>query len=143
MFKIEKVKSKEIPSLAALYHQLVNQANEEKMLEVFDKIAVNSAYTLLGAKVGEQLAGSLMGVECYNLGRECRPFMVVENVIVDEKYRGKGIGKALMAAIEEEARQRNCCYLMLVSSMHRKEAHVFYDAIGYPADAVEGFKKFL
>lgn len=39
--------------------------------------------------------GSLMGVANRELIGECRPFMVIENVIVSNKHRRMGIGKML------------------------------------------------
>jgi GNAT superfamily N-acetyltransferase len=51
---------------------------------------------------------------------------------VDEKERGKGIGKTLVERIEEVCRKKECCYLEVTSGKHRKEnAHIFYESIGY------------
>lgn len=57
--------------------------------------------------------------------------------------RGKNIGKALMNEVEKIGTEKNCYYIMFVSSIHRKNAHRFYESIGYSLDSVQGFKKFL
>jgi len=64
-------------------------------------------------------------------------------MIVSEKHRGKGIGKELMKYIEDMAKQRDCYYIIFVSASIRKEAHHFYETMGYNLDAVQGFKKYL
>ena len=65
----------------------------------------------------------------------------VENVVTDEKYRGKGIGRGMFEAIETWGREKECHYCILVSGLQRTGAHKFYDAIGY--SEVKGFKKYL
>jgi len=64
-------------------------------------------------------------------------------VIVENAWRGRGIEARLMEEIEGIGRKRECYYTMFVSGVHRKEAHQFYDAIGYDLDFVQGFKKYL
>lgn len=75
--------------------------------------------------------------------RQCKPFVVIENVIVKSTCRGRGIGKMLMEKIEQIGRNRGCFYTMFVSGGKRKEAHRFYEAMGYDLGCVQGFKKYL
>ncbi|MFC4775215.1 GNAT family N-acetyltransferase [Paenibacillus sp. GCM10023252] len=144
MIVIKKVQEIDLPQLGALYEQLTGQlSNHDKMLTVYHKMAETPDYTLIGAYQNDELIGSVMGVTCYELVGDCEPFMVVENVIVSDLHRGLGVGKLLMAAIEDIAREQSCTVLMFVSSAYRKEAHRFYESIGYAGDVVRGFKKFL
>ena len=55
----------------------------------------------------------------------------VDELVVDENYRGQGIGRKLMESITEIAMARNCKRLELESSFHREEAHVFYEELGF------------
>jgi ribosomal protein S18 acetylase RimI-like enzyme len=59
----------------------------------------------------------------------------VDELVVDENYRGQGIGKKLMSKIEEIATGNQCSQIELDSSFHRKEAHRFYERIGYKSRA--------
>jgi GNAT superfamily N-acetyltransferase len=52
-------------------------------------------------------------------------------LIVEEPRRGQGIGSALVAAIEEEARMRKCGLLYLTTGADRAEAHGFYVRLGF------------
>lgn len=144
MIEIKEIEIEDLEELAVLLEELTEQpSNLDKMVANLKKMKENNAYIVLGAKYDNKLVGSLMGIICLDLSAECEPFMVIENVIVTDSMRGKGVGKALMTAIEDIAKEKGCYYTMLVSSMFRKDAHKFYEAMGYPLDSVQGFRKFF
>ena len=84
-----------------------------------------------------------MGILCYDLVEECKPFMVLENIVVSREVRGQGIGAKLMREIEKVAKVNEVKYTMLASTSSREEAHKFYEEVGYKENMVQGFKKFL
>ncbi|XP_052067768.1 uncharacterized protein LOC127707270 [Mytilus californianus] len=45
-------------------------------------------------------------------------YCYIEAICVDDKFRGKGIGKVLMDVVETDARKQNCktMYLLVVST---------------------------
>lgn len=144
MVCISSIVEKDLAELAGLFEELSGLPTDDRaMRQTFSWMAGNPDYVVLGARVDSDLAGSLMGIICHDLVGSCRPFMVIENVIVLEKYRGRGIGKALMVEIERISIERGCYYVVFVSGSQRKEAHRFYESLGYRLDAVQGFKKFL
>jgi len=145
IFNINKITENDLYGLINLYSQLVNEKSDlNKMKNIYKKIASNDNYYLLGAKdETDTLVGSIMGVVCYDLLRECRPFMVMENMIVNENSRGKGIGKKLIAKLESIAKEQGCIFIEFCSSSFRKEAHKFYESAGYNPDEVQGYRKFL
>lgn len=55
-------------------------------------------------------------------------------IVVDKKYRGKGYGKRLMEKIEEWAKENKCNGIRLTSNANRKEAHLFYENMGYKSE---------
>jgi len=55
----------------------------------------------------------------------------VGSLVVDQDQRGQGIGKALMDKAEAWARQCGITEVRLRSNVIRKEAHQFYEALGY------------
>ncbi|BBH20402.1 N-acetyltransferase [Paenibacillus baekrokdamisoli] len=144
MITIRTIAFDDLPDLARLYEDLINRKTEyTAMVDTFNAIKNNDQYIILGAFYEEKLVGSLMGVICYDLAGDCKPFMVIENVIVSTEARRQGIGRKLMLAIEELARGRGCYYLIFVSGGHRKEAHLLYEALGFKDEQVEGFRKHL
>ncbi len=83
-----------------------------------------------------------MGILCPDM-IENRPFMIMENMIVDKNWQGKGVGKLLLKKIETIACENNCLFIQFCSSMFRKGAHNFYYRAGYSPDEVKGFRKWL
>jgi GNAT superfamily N-acetyltransferase len=54
----------------------------------------------------------------------------IPDLIVAERTRGTGVGRALLAEAERRARHRGCHLLTLESGHHRKRAHAVYLAAG-------------
>ena len=55
--------------------------------------------------------------------------------------QGRGIGRQLMERVEDLAKSRHYAFIRLNSASHRKEAHVFYEHIGYEGNKTQ--KRFL
>ena len=51
-------------------------------------------------------------------------------LVVDEAHRGSGIGRALVEAMETEARARGCAVFFLTTAERRAGAHLFYERLG-------------
>ena len=57
----------------------------------------------------------------------------LQDLVVDKNARSGGIGKALLAAAANWARERGCTHLVLSSGLGRKDAHRFYEREGMAA----------
>ena len=55
--------------------------------------------------------------------------------------QGRGIGRQLMERVEELAKSKHYAFIRLNSASHRKEAHHFYERIGYEGNKTQ--KRFL
>lgn len=55
----------------------------------------------------------------------------VEDVVVDEKYRGKGFGKRIVEGLITKAKEIGCKHIDLTSSPHRVEANGLYQKLGF------------
>lgn len=84
------------------------------------------------------------GVLGYLLGFSHRTFYAngpvvwVEEILVRPQERGRGIGRALMQALEDWATQRDC----VLSALATRRAAPFYLALGYEESATY-FRKML
>lgn len=140
--EIVELTESDLEALAGLYQQFWGEESSlEKMQATFRRLSRNPYYILLGAKQEEKIVGSAMGIVCEELYGECKPFMVVEDVIVDKAQRRKGLGSQLMRELERRAIDRGCAYMIFVTEQNRTGAHEFYHALGYSSDAYKGFKK--
>ncbi|HUO56517.1 MAG TPA: GNAT family N-acetyltransferase [Candidatus Paceibacterota bacterium] len=65
---------------------------------------------------------------------------LVEDVIVDERYRGQGLGEKLTRAIIEEAKKRGLNSITLTSNSNRVAAHKLYEKVGFVKKETDVFK---
>ncbi len=59
------------------------------------------------------------------------PFAELGGMVVDEGYRGRGIGRALLTQAEGWAAQSGCGLIRIRTNIQRSGAHAFYDHLGY------------
>ena len=59
-----------------------------------------------------------------------RPAAKIGALVVDQAHRGRGVGRALVEALEAEARARGCELLYLTTAERRDDAHAFYERLG-------------
>ena len=88
---ITKLTEADLPALASLYTQFWGEESSvDKMQSTFAKLKDNPDYTFLAARLDDQIVGSVMGVVCHELYGDCKPFMIVEDMIVDRTVRRQG-----------------------------------------------------
>lgn len=86
---------------------------------------------VLAAGVGMVLAvegEAVMGVavfRCYDDTCDGRKFYV-DDLIVDEARRSRGLGRTILAYLDSEARRLGCRVMVLDSGTQRTRAHAFY-----------------
>jgi GNAT superfamily N-acetyltransferase len=71
-----------------------------------------------------------------------KPFAVVENVVVDQAARSRGVGAALLREIEARCKQARCSKIMLLSAAQRADAHRFFERQGFVGNSKVGFVKY-
>lgn len=59
-----------------------------------------------------------------------RPAAKLAALVVDEAHHGRGVGRALVEAMEAEARARRCELLFVTTAGRREDAHEFYRRVG-------------
>lgn len=114
----------------------------EAYVRAFRQIAADPRQRLLIAEAGGSVVGTFVFIVLPNLSYRGRPVAQVENVVVDEPWRGRGVGEAMMRWAIDEARKAGCFRIQLTSNKARKDAHRFYERLGFVATH-EGFKLYL
>lgn len=79
------------------------------------------------------LDGCIVGVAGYWLGARfyCGEYMDVDNVVVEESLRSRGIGAQMMTWLENKAQDLGCKVVVLDSYITFAGAHRFYFRRGY------------
>ncbi|MEM8507761.1 MAG: GNAT family N-acetyltransferase [Bacteroidota bacterium] len=55
----------------------------------------------------------------------------IEDVVVDTKYRGRGIGRKLMDKLLEVGKEKNLSEILLFTGAHRTAARKLYSNLGF------------
>ena len=140
--EIDRLQPEDLGALGELFRQFWGESSSlDKMGATFARLAANPAYHLVAARQDGRLVGFAMGIVCEELYGECRPFMVVEDVVDDRGLRREGAGSALMRELEAIARATDCCQIIFVTEADRTGAQRFYQSLGYAHEPYRGFKK--
>ena len=130
MVRIEPVTEASPEVHAALAH-LLPQLNPQLPIPTIERLRAiidDPAVTLLVARDGDQIVGTTT-VIVYTT-----PFWIkarLDEVVVDEAARGKGVGAALVKASLDLAREKGVEVVELQSGVHRKEANRLYPRMGF------------
>ena len=65
--------------------------------------------------------------------------MAIEDVRIDARLRGRGLGRRFIGYAVARARERGCAIVQLTSNKRRLDAHRFYEQLGFERSH-EGFK---
>jgi GNAT superfamily N-acetyltransferase len=60
------------------------------------------------------------------------PVAYITALVTSASVRGRGVGRALVNAAEDWAREQGCVKLSVTSAEHRADAHAFYPKCGMP-----------
>ena len=80
-----------------------------------------------------RVVGTFMLTFIRHLMRQGTSIAQLEAVRVDPAVRGRGIGEQMVRWAIEEARRRGCSRMQLTSNKTRKDAHRFYERLGFEA----------
>lgn len=107
--------------------------------ESFAAIAADPNQLLVIGERGGQIVATMQLTFIPGLSRRGTWRAQIEGVRVASAARGGGLGEALMRWAIEQARQRRCALVQLTSDDRRREAHRFYQRLGFTASHT-GFK---
>lgn len=102
--------------------------------EMFQKWLDSPTHVLLIAEIDGEIAGyAISWVIQYRDHPTYRDFdsFYIDDVCVLEKFRKRGIGRAMMARCIEEARNRKCMNVDLNVWSFNKDAFAFYESCGF------------
>ena len=113
-----------------LLGELGYPASEAQAAARIERVDADASTWLAVAEVDGEIAG-FGALHVQNLIERDDVGTHVAALVVGEQFRRRGVGEALMDALEDEARARGSRYLALNTAHRRGDAHAFYEALGY------------
>ena len=109
----------------------VEPLNQNRAEDLFTRVLLDPNQRMLVAEVHGEPVGTVVLVVPPNLAHGGAPYAVVENVVVDEEYRGEDVGRTLMEEAMKLAREARAYKLTLSANTGRDGAHEFYRSLGF------------
>jgi GNAT superfamily N-acetyltransferase len=120
----------DVAAVTRLLGQLGYPADEEPVARRLQRLVQSPADALFVAEVDGEVVG-LAGIHVSPSLEYDEDAAKVSAIVVDEAHRRSGVGRALLEAVEDEARRRGCGLLFLTTAERRKDAHDFYRRLGW------------
>jgi GNAT superfamily N-acetyltransferase len=98
---------------------------------IFERMASYPNYSVYVTELENEVVGTFALLIMDNLAHLGAPSGVVEDVVVNSRWRGQGIGKAMMRFAMDECARAGCYKLTLSSNLKRESAHRFYESLGF------------
>ena len=122
---IRELHTKEEMAVAfSLIHQVRKEMNFEIYISNIEEMMRLNNFKMIAAFNGEKI----VGVAGYwiSLMLYCGRYAQVSNFTVDENSRGLGIGKKILSAINEIAKEQKCQKVVLDSYVENKKSHSLF-----------------
>ena len=145
MSVIRKATPMDTQRILELYKELTDEAQNapgETIDRVFAEIVAMPNQEFLVAEKDGVVVGTLFLQIIPNLSHQARPWAILENMIVDSRYRRQGIGRLLIEYATNRCREAGCYKVQLLSNKKRQEAHQFYRSMRFE-DSALGFRLYL
>jgi ribosomal protein S18 acetylase RimI-like enzyme len=128
--RIRNARLSDAPALAALMCELGYETTSAEMRQRLKSILRDARYRTFVADVDVQVCG-MIGTLTHASHEHNDPSGKIIALIVPKKRRRSGIGRALIAAAEKDFAERGVTRVSLTTRFTRKEAHQFYETLGY------------
>jgi GNAT superfamily N-acetyltransferase len=141
------IRAARLDDLAALKPLLAQLSGSAPWVEdpearrVLEQILASPDRRLIVAEQHGQLVGSADAVCVPNLTRAGRPWVGVENIVVDERARRQGVGTALLAHLCDWAAERGAYKVQLITGTANPGKLDFYRRAGF--EDRSGFRRYL
>lgn len=113
----------------------IKTLSENDVRDIYSRI-IGSGGVVLGAFKGSELIGTCTLNICANLSWSGRPFGIIENIIVTETERNKGIGKNLLLVAARTAVSKDCYKIALMTQQRTSAMEAFYKSAGFSDDKI-------
>jgi N-acetylglutamate synthase-like GNAT family acetyltransferase len=139
---VRRAEASDAEAIQGLYLELVANPAVSVLPERIAELALDSNTLLFVAETEGAVVGTVLAALCQDVMFRRQPFAVIENVVVSSTCRRLGVGAALLKEVERHCLAAQCSKIMLLSSVKRTEAHIFFKRAGFVGSLKMGFIKY-
>ena len=139
---LRDLKTTDVATICEINKEALGYAfSSEETASQLARLSKDSHHFLLGYEddASHELHG-YVHAEVYESLYSKAGFNILALAVLPQR-QGKGIGKALLQGLENEAKRRGYEFIRLNSADHRLGAHAFYEKVGYTCDKMQ--KRFI
>ena len=131
----------DLPRVKTLLQELIDSMEDtegfdiEQSLKNYRNLLNDAEYYILTAKDKNELLG-LVSFTTRKTLLHPAPCGLIDEMIVSQTVRGKGIGNQLVLAAIEECRKLGCCEIEVSTEKSNSAARRFYKSCGFEEEAV-------
>ena len=143
---VREAVKKDLDELLNLYlflHEKNIPKNSEYLENTWKTIIEDINHHIVIKEINGKIVSSCVCVIVPNLTRNIRPYALIENVVTNEKYRGKGYATECLNYAKEIAIKNNCYKMMLLTGTKSENTLAFYKSAGYNSDDKIAFIQWL
>jgi GNAT superfamily N-acetyltransferase len=128
--RIRRVEDRDVPPLAGLMDELGYPASVEQLRERIARLPESTTVF-----VTDDVSG-MAALDVRQVLQADAPRAQIVALVVRADARGRGIARALVAAVEAAARAAGATRLVVISGGHRDDAHAAYRALGFAESGI-------
>jgi GNAT superfamily N-acetyltransferase len=138
------VRAAEPGDLAAVASLLAPDADPQDLTAPWHQLMTTANVTVYVAQLAAEVIGTATLAVMPHITYGCRPTAFIEAVHVAPAHRRRGVARAMLTALLDDAGAMGCHKVQLVShKRHRDDGgHALYRAVGFH-DEAEGFRIYL
>jgi GNAT superfamily N-acetyltransferase len=130
MYSIRQAREQDDAEIARLAGQLGYPASADVIRRRLQRLLGSSSDIVFAAETSDGgLAGWIHGVLSQFLESDYR--LEIAGLVVDERFRCKGVGRDLVKRVEQWAVEHGVAQASVRCRATRSEAHRFYESLGY------------
>jgi GNAT superfamily N-acetyltransferase len=133
--RIRDAAAEDLPAVLALLKQL--DVGHDKPFSpaaaqhVFERLQSYPGHHLYVAVAQTRIVGTFVLMVIDSVAHGGMPHGLVEDVVVDPEWQGRGIGKRMMQFAMDQCRDAGCYKMALSSHLSRDKTHRFYESLGF------------
>ncbi len=131
--QIRPVTGEDYNEVYRLYRQLIHTVqyrSENDFARIFKSFMNSNEREAFVATVHNRVIG-FVTLYYFDVFHYCGQIASIQELVVTEEFRGRGVGKALVGFVKEKTTEKNCRGLEVATDMWQGGAKTFYKKCGF------------